>query len=64
MTGSTDIVPVNYVQKLKNQDELLLNFSEGLLHLASSAINYDIIKGITDTVEVLSDYVVDKVHPM
>lgn len=61
MTGSTYIVPVNYVQKLKNQNELLLNFAEGIAHLAQSAVNYDTIKEIVDTVEVLGDYLIDNV---
>lgn len=64
ITGSTDIIPVNYVQKLREQDDLLLNFAEGISHLAQSAVNYDTMKGIVDTVEVLEDYLIDKVSSM
>lgn len=64
MTGNTDVIPVNYVQKLREQDDLLLNFAEGISHLAASAVNYDTMKDIVDTVEVLGDYLIDKVSPM
>lgn len=64
MTGNTDIIPVNYVQRLRNQEDLLLNFAEGISHLAQSAVNYDTMKDIVDTVEVLGDYLIDKVSPM
>lgn len=64
ITGSTDVIPVNYVQKLREQDDLLLNFAEGISHLAQSAVNYDTMKDIVDTVEVLGDYLIDKVSPM
>lgn len=63
MTGSTDVIPINYVNKLRNQDDLLLNFAEGLQHLAASAVNYESINNIVDTVEVLSDYIESKVSP-
>lgn len=64
MTGSQNVVPVNYVTKLKEQDDLLQNFAEGISLLASSAINYDTMKDIVDTVEVLGDYIIDKVSPV
>jgi len=34
-------IPIFYVKKLKDQDELLKNFSTGLQALAGTAINYD-----------------------
>lgn len=61
MAGSENIVPVNYVQKLREQDDLLLNLAEGLSHLAQSAINYSVMSEIVDTVEVLGDYISDQV---
>ena len=63
MTGSENIVPVNYVQKLREQDDLLLNLAEGISHLAESAINYKVMSEIVDTVEVLGDYLSDQVSP-
>lgn len=50
--------------RLKEQDDLLQNFAEGISLLASSAINYDTMKDIVDTVEVLGDYIIDKVSPV
>lgn len=64
MTGNTNIIPVNYIQRLRNQEDLLLNFAEGISHLAQSAVNYDTMKDIVDTVEVLGDYLIDKISPM
>ena len=63
MTGSTDRIPINYIHKLEEQQDLLLNYAEGITHLASSAINYDTMRDIVDTVEVLGDYLIDRVSP-
>lgn len=61
MTGRSTVVPINYVTRLNNQQDLLRNFAESMSLLASSAINYDTMNRIVDTVEVLGDYLIDSV---
>lgn len=48
-------VPIFYINKLKNQNELEDNFSRSLTHLASTSVNYKYMIQIKDTVEYISD---------
>ena len=50
-------IPIFYVNKLNNQDELLHDFSGALQHLASTACNYNTINEIKDLVELSADYI-------
>ena len=48
-------IPIFYINKLKNQNELEDNFSKSLTHLASTSVNYKYMMQIKDTVEYISD---------
>ena len=50
-------IPIFYVNALKDQRELLKNFSTGLQHLAGTAINYDAMNKIKDTIDFMSYYI-------
>ena len=50
-------IPIFYVNKLKDQGELLKDFSGALQALAGTAINYDCMNRIKDTVEFMGDFV-------
>lgn len=53
-------IPVFYINRLKNQGELLKDFSGALQALASTAINYDCMNKIKDTVEFIGDFIKDQ----
>ena len=48
-------IPIFYVNKVE-QGELLKDFSTGLQHLASTAINYDAMSNVAQVVEFIGDY--------
>lgn len=48
-------IPVFYINKLKDQNEIEENFSRALTHLASTAINYKYMEQIQDLVESVKD---------
>lgn len=50
-------IPIFFVKPLKDQDELLKNFSTGLEHLAGTALNYDAMYSIADVVEFIGNFV-------
>lgn len=50
-------IPIFYINKLKDQGELLHDFSGAMQSLASTAINYDKMNEIKDTVEFMADYI-------
>lgn len=50
-------IPIFYVNKLKDQGELLKDFSGALQALAGTAVNYDCMNRIKDTVEFMGDFV-------
>lgn len=50
-------IPIFYVNKLKDQGELLKDFSGALQALAGTAINYDCMNRIKDTVEFMGDFI-------
>lgn len=50
-------IPIFFVNKLKDSDELLKNFSTGLQALAGTAINYDAMNSIVDVVEFIGNFV-------
>lgn len=53
-------IPVFYVTKLKDQNDLVLDFSGALQSLAHTAFNYDEMNNIKDTVEMMGDYIESK----
>lgn len=50
-------IPIFYINRLKDQGELLKDFSGALQALAGTAINYDCMNRIKDTVEFMGDFV-------
>lgn len=50
-------IPIFYISRIKDQSDLLLDFSAGLQELASTAINYEAMSDIKDVVEAMGDYV-------
>lgn len=50
-------IPIFYVNRIKDQRELLLDFSSALQHLAGTAVNYKAMHNIKDTVEFMGDYI-------
>lgn len=50
-------IPVFYTRRLRDQKDLLLDFSAGLLSLAQTAVNYDAMFKIKDIVELMGDYI-------
>lgn len=61
ITGeSTNVVPIHYINKLRNQEDLFKNMSAGLLHLASTAVNYESMSRIQDTVEEMDRFINDR----
>lgn len=50
-------IPIFYINPLKDGNELLKNFSTGLQALAGTAINYDAMNSVADTVEFIGNFV-------
>lgn len=50
-------IPIFFVNKLKDQRELLKDFSAGLNALAGTAINYDAMHNIEDAVLFMGDFI-------
>lgn len=50
-------IPIFYINRLKDQGELLKDFSGALQALAATAINYECMNNIRDTVEFMGDYI-------
>lgn len=50
-------IPIFYINRLEDQGELLKDFSSAIQHLASTAINYEAINNIKDTVEFMGDFI-------
>ena len=50
-------IPIFYVNKIKDQNELLKDFSGALQSLASTAINYDVMSQIKELLEFMGDYI-------
>lgn len=56
-------IPIFYINRLKDQDELLKDFSGAMELLAGTAINYECMNKIKDTVEFMGDYINGLVLP-
>lgn len=52
-------IPIHYRGLLKDQQELMLDFSSSVLYTANTAINYACISEVKETVEFLSTYIKD-----
>lgn len=50
-------IPLFYINKIKDQSELLKDFSGGLQALTSTAINFQCMNEIKDMVEFMGDYI-------
>lgn len=50
-------IPIFFINRLRDQDELLKDFSGALQALASTAINYNCMEQIRDTVEFMGDFI-------
>lgn len=50
-------VPIFYINKIKDQGELLKDFSAAIQRLAGTAINYEAMNNIKDTINFMGDYV-------
>lgn len=50
-------IPIFFVNELKDQDELLKDFSGALQAFAATAINYECMNKIKDTVEFMGDFI-------
>lgn len=53
-------IPIFYINKIKDQGELLKDFSSAIQHLAGTAINYKAMNNIKDTVEFMADFIKDQ----
>lgn len=53
-------IPIFYINKIKDQEELLKDFSSAIQHLAGTAINYEAMNSIKDTVEFMADFIKDQ----
>lgn len=57
------VMPIFFVRKLKEQDELLKDFSSALQALAGTAVNYDAMSQVREIVEFMGDFIKDqKIH--
>ena len=50
-------IPIFYVNRIEQQGELLKDFSSAIQHLAGTAINYEAMYGIKDTIEFMGDFI-------
>lgn len=50
-------IPIFFIKKLSDSDELLKNFSSAIEALAGTAINYDAMNNIVDVVEFIGNFV-------
>lgn len=53
-------IPIYYMNKLENQNDLLMDFSSALGSFAATALNYDAMDSIKDTIELMSDFISDQ----
>lgn len=53
-------IPIFYINKIKDKGELLKDFSSAIQHLAGTAINYEAMNSIKDTVEFMADFIKDQ----
>jgi DNA-binding transcriptional MerR regulator len=50
-------IPIFYINRIEDKGELLKDFSSAVQHLAGTAINYEVINNIKDTVEFMGDFI-------
>jgi hypothetical protein len=50
-------IPIFYVNDLKDQGELLKDFSGAMMRFAGTAINFDAMYDIVDTIEFMQDFI-------
>lgn len=50
-------IPIYYINPISNQDEILKDFSAGLQHFASTALNYKAMSSIRAIVETIQNHV-------
>lgn len=49
-------IPIFFVKHIKDQDELLKNFSTGLAALAGTAVNYNAMNSVLQVIEFMGDF--------
>lgn len=50
-------IPIYYMNRLDNQKDLLTDFSAALAGFAATALNYDAMSSIKDTIDLMADFV-------
>lgn len=50
-------IPIFYINRVKDQGELLKDFSSAIQHLAGTAINFEAMNNIKDTIEFMGDFI-------
>lgn len=53
-------IPIFFINKINDSNELFKDFSSAIQHLAGTAINYEAMNNIKDTVEFMQDYIVNQ----
>lgn len=53
-------IPIFYINRIEDQEELLKDFSGALQSFAAVAINYECMNSIKDTVEFIGDFIEDQ----
>lgn len=56
-------IPIFFVNRIKDQGELLKDFSSGIAALAGTAINYDAMSSVCQVVEFMGDFAKSKIDP-
>ena len=51
------VIPIFYISKLEDMNDLELNFSMAVQRFASTACNYSCLSEVQDVVEMISDYI-------
>lgn len=53
-------IPIFFVNKIKDQSELLKDFSSAVQQFAGTAVNYEAMYNIKDTIEFMGDFISDQ----
>lgn len=53
-------IPIYYTNELREQSDLVLNFSAAMRALASTAVNYKAMSGVKDLVEQMGDFIKER----
>ena len=56
-------VPIYYMNPIKDQDELIKDFSGAMQHLVQTALHFEAMNKIQDLIEFMGEYMINKVKP-